>query len=102
MPNKCGIVNCKGNYNDANKCRVFKVPREDSEKKKLEVLPPRKNFVIDPAKFFICEKHWPLKPPMVKLPGGFTRPAIPPSVFNVPSSCLLTAKPPLRSTNQED
>ena len=39
---------------------------------------------------------------MVKLPGGFTRPAIPPSVFNVPSSCLPTAKPTLRSTNQED
>ena len=26
MPNKCGVVNCKGNYNAANKCRLFKVP----------------------------------------------------------------------------
>ena len=52
MPNKCGVLNCKGNYNAANKCRLFKVPREDSEKKKwLDVLPPRKNFVINPAKF---------------------------------------------------
>ena len=52
MPNKCGVLNCKGNYNAANKFRPFKVPREDSEKQKwLDVLPPRKNFVINPAKF---------------------------------------------------
>ena len=103
MPNKCGRVNCKGNYNDANKCRVFKVPREELEQKKwLDVLPRCKNFVLDPAKFFICEKHWPSNPPMTKLPGGSTRPAVPPSIFNVPSSCLPTPHPPPRSTNQED
>ena len=103
MPNKCGIMNCKGKHNCANRCCVFKVPREESEKKNcLIVKPPCKNFVIDPAKFFVCEKHWPLKPPMVKLTGGFTRPAIQPSVFNFSSSCWPTARPPLLSTNQED
>ena len=103
MSNKFGVVNCKGNYNAANKCHLFKVPREESEKKKwLDVLPPRKNFVINPAKFFICEKHWHSNPPMIKLPGGSTRPAVPPSIFNVPSSCLPTAKPPPRSTNVQD
>lgn len=103
MPNKCGVVNCKGNYNDANKCRVFKVPREESERKKwLDALPPRENFVVVPDKFFVCEKHWPSNTPTIKLPGGSTRPAVPPSIFDVPPSCLPTTKPPPRQTNVED
>lgn len=58
MPNKCGIVNCKGNYNDANKYSVFKVPKDESERKKwLDVLPPRENFVLDPAKFFLSVRN---------------------------------------------
>ena len=103
MPNKCGVVNCNGNYNEANKCRVFKIPKDETERKKwLDVLPPRENFVVNPAKFFICERHWPSNPPLIKLPGGFTRPALPPSVFNVPSSCLPTSKPAPRPPKEED
>ena len=30
--------------------------------------------------------------PVKKLPGGYTRPIYPPSIFNVPSSCLSTPK----------
>ena len=51
MPNKCGVVNCKGNDNEANKCRVFKIPKDELERQKwLAVLPHGENLVLDPAK----------------------------------------------------
>ena len=57
MPNKCGVVNCKGNYNELNKCCVFKLPNDEVEKQKwINVLPPRKNFIMEPSKF-LCEKQ---------------------------------------------
>ena len=97
MPSKCGIVNCNGNYNNDNKCRVFKLPKEECEKQKwLDVLPPRKDFIIDPAKFFICERHWPSNTTHV------TRPGVPQSIFNVPASCLPTHKPAPRKPKEED
>jgi hypothetical protein len=82
---------------------VFRLPKDESERQKwLDKLPPRENFVIDSAKFFICERHWEINPPVVKLPGGSTRPSIPPSVFNVPTSCLPTPKPSPRRVKVED
>ena len=103
MPNKCGVVNCKGNYDETNKCRVFRLPRDELEKQKwLSVLPPRAGFVVDPTKFFICQKHWPSDTEMVKIPGGHTRPVNPPSAFNVPVSCLPSPRPPPRQPKTED
>lgn len=103
MPNKCGVVNCKGNYNESNKCRVFRLPKDEAERQKwLDVLPPRDNFIIEPSKFFICERHWPENTQMINLPGGHTRPACAPSIFNVPSSCLPTPKPAPRQSKPED
>ena len=103
MPNKCNVLKCKGNYNKDNSCRVFRLPKDKSERQLwLDVLPPRKNFVINPDKLFICEKHWGANPPFIKLPGGSTRPAIPPSVFNVPASCLPPAKPVPHPEKVED
>ena len=59
MPNKCGVVNCCGNYNKDNKCRVFRLPKDSHERQQwLDVLPRLDSFVINPEKFFICEKHW--------------------------------------------
>ena len=61
MPNKCGIVNCRGNYDLLSKLGIFKLPRLDPEGQRwLAVIPPRKDFNVANAKsFFICEKHWP-------------------------------------------
>ncbi|KAF2366014.1 Zinc finger C2CH-type [Trinorchestia longiramus] len=93
MPNKCGILNCRGNYNKENRRHVFRLPKEQSERQKwLDVLPPRENFVVNPDKFFICEIHWSADPPLIKLRGGSMRPGIPPSIFNVPASCLPSPK----------
>jgi len=48
MPNKCEIINCNGNYNNDNECRVYRLPKEDSEKQNwLDVLPPHQNFTIE-------------------------------------------------------
>ena len=55
MPNKCGVVNCKGNYNESNKCRVFKLPKVPKEKQQwLNAIPPPKDIVIG-DNFYICE-----------------------------------------------
>jgi len=103
MPKKCGVFNCKGNYSAANKCRVFRLPHDESERKKwLNVIPPRDNFVIDHLKYVICEKHWPQDTPMKTIPGGSTRPTCPPSLFDVPISCLPTPKPSPRPDKKED
>ena len=91
MPNKCGVVNSTSNYHEEKKCRVFRLPKEESKMQKwIDKLPPRENFVVNPAIFFICERHWEANPPVIKLPGGSTRPSIPPSVFNVPVSSVIS------------
>ena len=88
MVNKCGVVNCRGNYDASSKCRVFRLPTKTRESQIwLDVL-PQKETVLDPLIFFICENHWPINTPMMKIPGGFTRPVEPPSIFDVPPSCL--------------
>ena len=102
MVNKCNVVNCRGNYNSENKCRVFKLPRDEEGQTWINRIPPCKNFTIDPSKFFICENHWNHGYPTVKIPGGSTRPSIPPSVFNVPKSCLPTYKAPPRPKKVQD
>ncbi|KAF2354490.1 PiggyBac transposable element-derived protein [Trinorchestia longiramus] len=103
MPNKCGIENCRGNYNKENRRRVFRLPKDQYDRQKwLDAIPPRENFVIDPDKFFICEIHWGADPPWIKLPGGFMRPGIPPSIFNVPASCQSSPKPAPPPATVED
>jgi len=104
MPNKCGVVCCNGNYDNQNKCRVFRLPKDEREMQKwLNVLPPRENFVIDSSKFFICERHWPQNVDMITMPGGKTRPTCPPSIFaHVADSCLPTPKAPPRQPKSED
>ena len=94
MPNKCGVVNCKGNYNESNKCRVFKLPKVPKEKEQwLNAIPPRKDIVIG-DNFYICEKHWPANTVYAKVPGGSTKPTVAPSIFtDLPTSCLPAPKP---------
>ena len=106
MPNKCSVVNCNGNYNIANKCRVFRLPKDQSERQSqswINQIPPRENYTIQQDKYFICERHWPVDVPMVKIPGGLTVPACAPSIFRgVPASCLPTPKPKPREPQPED
>ena len=103
MPNRCNVVNCKGNYDDNHRSRVFRLPKNENERKSwLDALPPRKDFVINPSRFFICEKHWPDDVEMKILPGGASKPVCAPSIFDVPKSCLPTPKPKPRPQKSED
>ncbi|KAF2344716.1 hypothetical protein FHG87_024528 [Trinorchestia longiramus] len=54
------------------------------------------------GKFFICEIHWGVDPPLIKLHGGSMRLEIPPSIFNAPASCLPSPKPSPRPAKVED
>ena len=81
--NKCNVFNCNGNYNDENKHRVFRLPKDQIERQLwINKLPPLKDFV--------------------KIPGGSTRSSIPPTLFNVPTSCLPVPKPSPRPKIVED
>ena len=105
MPNKCCIVNCHGNYNKKNSCRVFRQPNDNYERQKwINKLPEYKNYKINLKNFFICERHWDVDADLtsVKLPGGSTRPGVPSTIFNVPMSCLPTTKPLPRPPKIED
>ena len=103
MPNRCGVFNCKGNYYDSTKCRVFRLPKDEIERQTwINAIPPRKDFVINASRFFICENHWPADTLMIKLLGGFTRPKHAPTIFNVPVSCLPAPKANPRPPKNED
>ena len=56
---------------------------------------------VDSPSFRICETHWPQNTPVLTTQGGITGPKLPPSIFNVPQSCLLTPKPPPRQPKTE-
>ena len=83
------------------KCCVFRLLTDERDNQtSLNVLPQRNGFQINPAKFFICER--PKHSPGVKLPGGYSRPALQSSIFNRPTSCLPTPKTTAKKLKQED
>ena len=90
MVYKCSVVNCTGNYDKERQCKVYRLPKNEAEKQdwvnKIPSFRPCLNYRV-------CEKHWPKDAPMTKVTGG-SRPAVPPTIFNVPTSCLPTPKPP--------
>ena len=60
MVKKCNIVNYNGNYNVQNKCRVFKLQRDESERQTwMDVIPSRSNFEINQIKWcYKLQDHW--------------------------------------------
>ena len=103
MHNKYGIVNGRGNYDPLSKRRVFKLPCLDPESQKwLAVIPPCQDLgIANPKSFFVCEKHWPQNLPRKKLPGGTTKPAVAPCIFDVLASGLPTLNLLLAQQNKE-
>ena len=93
MPYRCSILNCKGNYDKENACTLYKLPANLNEQQRwTDAIPSFKQLGTSIKHFKICDKHWPPDRPMVTLRGGVLRPADPPSIFNVPKSCLPTPK----------
>ena len=93
MVNKCGVVNCRGNYDDASKIQMVRLPADEVEQQRWkDAIPQRVGFEIKRETFRICLAHWPKDTPMKKFRGGFLVPIDPPSIFNVPASCLPSPK----------
>ena len=101
MPNRCSVINCRGNCDKETKCRVFRLPKDENERKTWLNVIPSGSFPPNLENLHICEGHWPKDALLKRTRGGSTRPTVPPSIFNVPSSCLPTPKPVSRADKVE-
>ena len=81
-----------------NVLQCTRLPQNEAEKQdwinKIPSFRPCVNYRV-------CAQHWPQDAPMVKVKGGSFRPACPPTVFDVPRSCLPTSKPAARKAKVE-
>ena len=103
MVNTCGVVNCRGNYDDASKIQMVRLPVDEVEQQRWkDAIPQRVGFEIKRKTFWICLAHWPKDTPMKKIRGGFLVPKDPPSIFNVPASCLPSPKAAPRPPKDEN
>ena len=97
MGKHCCVTNCKGNYDDNNKEKVFRLPRDEKENERWRAAIPRDNIPVS-KNVFVCERHWPDNYSKIKDYGKF-RPQDPPSVFTcVKKSPIPTPLPPPRKT----
>ena len=99
---KCSIVNCDGNYNKTQSCRVYRLPQDKIEKQIwINAIPSFQEGKVKVENFRVCERHWPENTPMIKVRSGMTRPSTLPNILNVPRSCLPTPKPQPRKPKKE-
>lgn len=97
MGRKCCVFQCRGNYDEENKERTFRFPKDQEERARWVASIPRSN-VPDGPDTVVCERHWPKDYPTTKVHGK-DRPSEPPSVFNcVKPSLVPTPPPPKRTT----
>lgn len=102
MPFRCSILSCKGKYGEEDSCRLFSMPKKDPDRQLwINAIPSFSKISLKDSNIRICSKHWPSDTAMVKVAGGYTRPQTPPSIFDVPLSCLPTPKPKPRSAKVE-
>jgi hypothetical protein len=102
MPFKCSVVNCRGNYDGSEGCSVYRLPKSKEERQMwTDAIPSFAYSKCSIESYRVCRKHWPEGIKMLKLPGGNTRPAEPPSIFNVPPSCMPIPRPPPRKPKVE-
>ena len=58
MPNRCCVYDCNGNYNKASKEKVFRLPRDPTERERWIKMIPRDNIPENPNTV-IYERHFP-------------------------------------------
>ena len=58
MVKRCCVFNCNGNYDDNNKVKVFRLPKDPKERKRWTDAIPRDN-IPESHDTVICERHWP-------------------------------------------
>ncbi len=102
MPFRCNIINCKGNHSKETACAVFRLPKDLIQQQIwIDRIPHFKDRTTTIENFHVCRKHWPANVAMIKGTGGKFRPTEPPSIFNLPKSCLPTPKPVPRTKKKE-
>ena len=84
MVRKCCVTGCRGNYDEQNKVRVFRLPKDQDEREQWLKVIPRDN-TPDHPNTVVCERHFPLGYATVVVRGK-ARPKDPPSIFKLPLS----------------
>ena len=99
MPNKCCVYDCNGNYNNANKEKVFRLPRDPTERERWIKMIPRDD-IPDNSNTVICERHFPSGCETITV-FGRKRPHHPPSIFDCVKPSLIPSTPaPPRPTSK--
>ena len=101
MVRKCCILHCKGNYNDKNKTKIFRLPSSKNNVEEREQWIRAIPYKISVSRHTsVCENHWPSGYATVSVNGKF-RPRDPLSVFqDVPKSVLPAPPSKPRSTKR--
>ena len=92
MVRKCCVINCRSMYKKKKKEKEEKVtvygfPTDPEEKIRWVDALPNLNKVIPTKYIGICKKHWPQDFTVTRVKGA-NRPRDPPTIFDVPSSCV--------------
>ena len=99
MVRRCCVTACRGNYINTEKVKVFRLPKDQDERKRWLKSIPRDN-IPDHPDTVVCEKHFPPGYATVNV-FGKERPKEPPSVFdNLPLSLLPSPAPKPRTTKR--
>ena len=58
MGKKCCVSRCSGNFDEASKASVFRLPKDPTENERWRKAIPRDNIPNSPNTV-VCERHWP-------------------------------------------
>ena len=99
MGTKCCVSRCSGNFDEANKASVFRLPKDPTENERWRKAIPRDNIPNSPNTV-VCERHWPTNYEYTVYRGK-RRPVHPPSIFpDIPPSMIPTPPPKPRETTK--
>ena len=99
MGKKCCVSRCNGNFDEANKASVFRLPKDAIENERWRTAIPRDNIPNSPNTV-VCERHWPANYEYIVCRGK-RRPIHPPTIFqDLPPSMVPTAPPKPRKTTK--
>lgn len=102
MPFRCSIRSCKAKHDSEKNYSFYKLPAKSKEQQNwINSIPYFKEINTSLTNFRVYGRHWPVEIPMKTVPGRFKRTKLPPSVFNIPSSCQPTQKAPARKKKIE-
>lgn len=93
MGRMCCVVNCRAMYKrkkrekEKEKVTVYGFPSDPEAQKRWVDALPNLNKVVPTKYIGVCKNHWPQNFVSIRVKGA-SRPRYPPSIFDVPSSCM--------------